>query len=195
MVWVLLGPLAAFIARDLHLNAGQKGLIVAIPILAGAVIRLGAGASADILKPRRTAIIMQAIVIAGLSVAWIAGLDSLPRVMSFGVLLGVVAGASFAVALPLASYWYPPQYQGTALGIAGAGNSGTVLAALFAPSLAVAFGWQNVIGLAAIPLAIVLVAFLVLAKDSPNLPPRRTLNDYLEILATGDAWWLMAFYA
>ena len=36
------------------------------------------------------------------------------------------------------------EHQGTALGIAGAGNSGTVLAALFAPALAVAFGWQNV---------------------------------------------------
>ena len=63
-----------------------------------------------------------------------------------------LAGASFAVALPLASAWYPPEHQGTALGIAGAGNSGTVLAALFAPGLAMAFGWQNVIGLAAIPL-------------------------------------------
>ena len=72
--------------------------------------------------------------------------------LALGIVLGV-AGASFAVALPLASYWYPPQHQGTALGIAGAGNSGTVLAALFAPSLAVAFGWRNVLGLAIIPLA------------------------------------------
>ena len=49
-----------------------------------------------------------------------------------------IAGASFAIALPLASYWYPKEHQGTALGIAGAGNSGTVLAALFAPGLEVA---------------------------------------------------------
>ena len=193
MVWVLLGPLAVFIARDLHLNAGEKGLMVATPILAGAGFRIVAGASADILTPRRAAIVMQTIVVAGLLVAWTVGLDSLPRVISLGVLLGV-AGASFAVALPLASYWYPQEYQGTALGIAGAGNSGTVFAALFAPSLAVAFGWPNVIAIAAAPLAIVLALFVVLAKNSPNLPPRRTLSDYLEILATRDAWWLMAFY-
>ncbi len=106
-----------------------------------------------------------------------------------------VAGASFAVALPLASYWYPPQHQGTALGIAGAGNSGTVLAALFAPSLAVAFGWQNVLGLAIIPLAIVLALFVTLAKDSPRSPPKKSLKVYAEILGVSDAWWLMAFYS
>ena len=58
------------------------------------------------------------------------------------------AGASFAVALPLASRWYPPEHQGKAMGIAGMGNSGTVLAALFAPVLAKLFGWNAVLGLA-----------------------------------------------
>ena len=52
-----------------------------------------------------------------------------------GLLLGV-AGASFAVALPLASRWYPPEHQGLAMGIAGAGNSGSLLATLAAPRLA-----------------------------------------------------------
>ena len=79
-----------------------------------------------------------------------------------------VAGASFAVALPLASRWYPPQYQGTALGIAGAGNSGTVFASLFAPGLAVLVGWNNVLGLAALPLAVAFVVYLFAAKDSPD---------------------------
>ena len=69
------------------------------------------------------------------------------------------AGASFAVALPLASRWYPPEHQGKAMGIAGMGNSGTVLAALFAPLLAKLFGWNAVLGLAVIPLAIVFVVY------------------------------------
>jgi NNP family nitrate/nitrite transporter-like MFS transporter len=111
-----------------------------------------------------------------------------------GVVLGL-AGASFAVALPLASRWYPPEHQGTALGIAGAGNSGTVLAALLAPSLAIIFGWQNIFGLAAIPLTAVLVIYLVFAKDSPDCPPPKALPDYLKVLRIGDAWWLMFFYA
>jgi len=193
MVWVLLGPLAVFIAKDLGLNPGQKGLLVATPVLAGAGVRLLAGVASDLFKPRRVGIVMQAIVIAGLIAAWAAALPNFASVLTLGVVLGV-AGASFAVALPLASYWYPPEHQGAALGVAGAGNSGTVFAALFAPSLAVAFGWRNVIGLAAIPLAIVLVLFVALAKDSPRSPPRRALADYFEVLKTKDAWWLMGFY-
>jgi len=193
MVWVLLGPLAVFIAKDLGLTPGQNGLMLATPILAGAVFRVLAGFASDIFKARKTALVMQMIVIAGLLLAWALGVTSYASVLGVAVVLGV-AGASFAVALPLASYWYPPEHQGTALGIAGAGNSGTVFAALFAPSLAVAFGWQNVIGLAAIPLVAVIVAFAILAKDSPSAPPRRSGADYLDILRTKDAWWLMGFY-
>ncbi len=106
-----------------------------------------------------------------------------------------VAGASFAIALPMVSYWYPPEHQGIALGIAGAGNSGTVLASLIAPALAVAFGWRDVIGLAALPLVVVLVLFLFLAKDSPTFPPRKSLRDYARLLRNSDAWWLMFFYS
>ena len=67
-----------------------------------------------------------------------------------GFFLGI-AGASFAVALPLASRWYPPEYQGLAMGIAGAGNSGTLLATLFAPRLAEHFGWAATFGMAMLP--------------------------------------------
>ncbi len=193
MVWVILGPLAVFIAKDLHLTPAQKGLMVATPVLAGAVLRIVTGVLADHLKPRLTAIIMQTIVIAGLAAFWAFGVASFGMTLALGIVLGV-AGASFAVALPLASYWYPSEHQGTALGIAGAGNSGTVLAALFAPSLAVAFGWQNVLGLAIIPLAIVLALFAVLAKNGPRSPARKSLKDYAEVLSHADAWWLMAFY-
>ena len=181
MVWVILGPLAVFIAKDLHLNPAQKGLMVATPVLAGAALRIVNGVLSDYLKPRLTGIIMQTVVIAGLAVFWAFGVGSFETTLALGIVLGV-AGASFAIALPLASYWYPPQHQGTALGIAGAGNSGTVLAALFAPSLAVAFGWQNVLGLAIIPLAVVLALFVTLAKDSPRSPPKKSLKVYAEIL-------------
>jgi len=193
MVWVMLGPLAVFIAKDLHLTPAQKGMMVATPVLAGAALRLVNGALADILKPRLTGIVMQSLVIVGLALAWALGIGSYSEMLGLGVVLGI-AGASFAIALPLASYWYPPEHQGTALGIAGAGNSGTVLAALFAPSLALAFGWRNVLGFAIIPLAIVLIAFTLLAKDSPRSPPRKSFKDYADILRQSDAWWLMGFY-
>ena len=194
MVWVLLGPLAVLIASDLHLNAAQKGLMVAVPNLAGAALRVVMGLLVDHLRPRRAGIIGQVFVLAGLALAWFVGIHSFGEVLLLGVVLGM-AGASFAVALPLASRWYPPQHQGMALGIAGAGNSGTVLASLFAPALALAIGWNNVIGLAALPLAGALLVYLVLAKDSPNQPAPKRGVEYLAVLKQPDAWAFMGFYS
>jgi NNP family nitrate/nitrite transporter-like MFS transporter len=194
MVWVLLGALAVQISADLHLDAAQKGFMVALPVLAGALLRVVFGVLVDRLRPRLAGIIGQAIVIAGLTLAWLTGLESYQGTLALGVVLGV-AGASFAVALPLASRWYPPQFQGTALGIAGAGNSGTVFASLFAPGLAALVGWNNVLGLAAIPLTIAFVVYLFAAKDSPTAPPPKKFSEYLAVLRMGDAWWFMFFYA
>jgi NNP family nitrate/nitrite transporter-like MFS transporter len=193
MVWVILGPLGVAIAKDFHLDPAQKGLMVAVPVLAGAVLRLVMGVLVDHIGPRRTGLIAQLIVMGGLGVAWLLGIHSYHQVLMLGLVLGV-AGASFAIALPLASRWYPPEHQGLALGIAGAGNSGTALAALFAPGLAQAFGWSNVIGLAALPLALAFVVYLLFAKDAPNPPQPKRLAEYLAVLRTPDAWWLMALY-
>jgi len=193
MVWVLLGSLAPVIGTDLGLNAAQKGLMVAVPTLAGAVLRLVNGLLVDIIGPKRTGAIGQIIVIVGLLSAWTLGVDSFGGTIAVGVILGF-AGASFAVALPLASRWYPPAHQGTALGIAGMGNSGTVFAALFAPSLAKWFGWNAVLGLAVIPLAITFVVYMVMAKDAPDPPAAKPLASYLEPLRGADAWWFMLFY-
>jgi NNP family nitrate/nitrite transporter-like MFS transporter len=194
MVWVLLGPLGVAIAKDLHLTPAQKGLMVATPLLAGAFLRLVNGVLVDHIGPKRTGIIGQVIVLIGLLAAWKLGIDNYNQVLTLGVVLGV-AGSSFAVALPLVSRWYPPEHQGLAMGIAGAGNSGTALAALFAPALAKAFGWTTVIGLATIPLAIAFVAYMLMAKDSPNRPPAKRWSEYMTVLKTGDAWWLMFLYA
>lgn len=194
MVWVMLGPLGVQIARDLDLNAAQKGLMVATPVLAGALLRLVMGVMVDHLKPKMAGAIGQVVVIVTLLAAWYFGIRSYEQALLLGLGLGV-AGASFAVALPLASRWYPPEHQGTALGIAGAGNSGTALAALFAPSLAVAFGWGNVFGIAVIPLVVTLAIYLAIAKDSPECPPPKPLTDYFKVLKDKDAWWFMFFYS
>ncbi len=194
MVWVVLGPLGVQIANDLGLTPAQKGLMVATPVLSGALLRIVMGILVDHLKPKMAGAIGQVVVIVALLVAWLAGVHSYEQVLVLGLFLGV-AGASFAVALPLASRWYPPEHQGTALGIAGAGNSGTVLAALFAPSLAQAFGWQNVFGIALIPLIPVFILYLVIARDSPDCPPPKPLSEYLKVLRDRDAWWFMFFYS
>ncbi len=194
MVWVILGPLGIQIAKTLALDPAHKGLMVATPVLAGALLRVVNGVLVDHIGPKRSGLLAQTIVIAGLAFMWWHGIYNFAEILAVGLFLGM-AGASFAVALPLASRWYPPRYQGTALGIAGAGNSGTVLASLFAPTLAMAFGWRNVIGLAVIPLLVVLVIFTILAKDSPNRPAAKSLSSYFEVLKEGDAWWFMLLYS
>lgn len=194
MVWVVLGPLGVQIAQDLHLNAGQKGLMVATPVLSGALLRIVMGILVDHLKPKLAGSIAQIIVIAALFTAWQFGVENFQQILLLGIFLGF-AGASFAVALPLTSRWYPPEHQGTALGIAGAGNSGTVFAALLAPTLASHYGWNNVFGLALVPLVIVFLLYNRWAKDSPDCPPAKSLAQYFHILKDKDAWWFMFFYS
>ena len=117
MVWVMLGPLAVQIAADLQLNPAQKGLMVATPVLTGDILRIVMGVLVDQLKPKKAGLIGQVIVICALFGAWKIGIHSYEQALILGLFLGM-AGASFAVALPLASQWYPPQHQGKAMGIA-----------------------------------------------------------------------------
>jgi NNP family nitrate/nitrite transporter-like MFS transporter len=193
MVWVLIGALGSSIADDLHLNSAGKGLIVAVPLLGGSILRVVLGVLTDRIGAYRTGLIGLALTFVPLVLAWLWA-DSTPKLIVVGLMLGV-AGASFAAALPLASRWYPPEHQGLALGIAGAGNSGTALATFFAPMLAAALGWHAVFGLAVIPVLVVAVIFAVLAKDSPNQPPPQSLGNYAAVLGRADTWWLNGFYA
>ncbi len=193
MVWVLLGALANAIVPDFGLSAGEKGLMVAIPILGGAVLRVVLGVMTDHWGARRTGIIGLVLTLVPLLLGWLWA-DSFPQLLLVGLLLGV-AGASFAAALPLASRWYPPKYQGLAMGIAGAGNSGTALATFFGPGLAESFGWHGVFGLALIPVVITLALFTLLAKDSPNQPAPKPLSAYGAVLRQRDTWWFCLFYS
>ena len=80
MVWVMLGPLGVQIAKDLGLNAAQKGLMVATPVLAGALLRLVMGVMVDHLKPKMAGAIGQVIVIVALLIAWYFGVSSYEQV-------------------------------------------------------------------------------------------------------------------
>ncbi|MDP8937186.1 MAG: MFS transporter [Actinomycetota bacterium] len=195
MVWVLLGALGAYVAADLDLSPAQKGLMVAVPPLGGAAFRLIIGALADRVGIKRTGLVTLGLTLVPLAWGAFAG-GTYAQVLGIGVLLGV-AGASFAVALPLAAYWYPPEYRGLALGIAGAGNSGTLIAALAAPRLAEHVGWHATFGLAAIPVTLAWVGFAVLAKEPPRPAghdPSLVGSASLRLLAQPDARWLSTFY-
>jgi MFS transporter, NNP family, nitrate/nitrite transporter len=193
MIWVILGALANAIVPDLQMTDAQRGWMIAIPALGGSILRLVLGPLADYMGPKKTGLLGMVLTVIPLLLGWLWA-DSYEKVLVVGFLLGV-AGASFAVALPMASRWYPPQYQGLALGIAGAGNSGTALATLFVPLLVVGLGnWHDVFAVAAIPLGIVFFLFLFFAKDAPNQPKPKTLKDYTSVLHQKDTWLFCFLY-
>jgi NNP family nitrate/nitrite transporter-like MFS transporter len=193
MLWVMLGALGIYVAESLKLTPSEKGLLVAIPILSGSLLRVPLGLLSDRLGGKVVGAGILGFLFLPLTLGWLSG-DSLSALYAVGLMLGV-AGASFAVALPLASRWYPPERQGLAMGIAAAGNSGTIITNLLAPRLANAYGWHNVFLLAMIPLAVVLIAFVVLAKESPNPTKGQPLSNYLKIMGTADLWWFCLLYS
>ncbi|MFC5713108.1 nitrate/nitrite transporter [Thalassorhabdus alkalitolerans] len=193
MIWVLLGALGAYLTADFNLTAGQVGLIVAIPILAGSVFRIIMGILTDRFGPKKTAIGGMIVTMIPLFWGWLFGF-TIAELYMIGILLGV-AGASFSASLPMASRWYPPQLQGLAMGIAGAGNSGTLLATLFGPRLAELYGWNAVFGLALIPLTLVLISYMFIAKEPPNQPKPKPVLDYFKVLKEKDAWYFCILYS
>lgn len=189
MLWVLIGALGIPLAEAAQLSPAEKGFVVAVPILAGSLMRVVVGLLVDRIGGKRVGMALLAFLFVPLGLAWQLE-PSLPMLIVTGALLGF-AGASFAVALPLASRWFPPERQGLAMGIAAAGNSGTVVTNLVAPRLVIAIGLGATFGVAMIALAAVLVAFSLLAYE----PPKRAGRPRLPSFRDPDLRWLCLFYA
>lgn len=193
MAWVSLGPLMIYITKGMPISVEDKLSLVAIPVLGGAFFRVPLGLLADAIGPKMTGVVAQAIVMFAVSLVCVFGLSGSMSIALFGLSLGI-AGASFAVALPQAGRWYPPQYQGLVMGIAGAGNMGVVLDTLFAPSIAEAYGWQTVYGVLLALMVVVLLVYALAAKDAPGARTTIDLADYGKMLADSDSRWFMFFY-
>lgn len=192
-IWVLNGALAPFIATEFGLDPEQKGFMVAVPIFAGALMRFPLGILSQYIGRKRAAMLEMSIITVCLLFGYFV-VSTYHHVLAMGIALGA-AGASFGVALSLGSGWYPPKFKGLAMGIAGAGNSGTVLAMLFAPPLAMQYGWKTVYGLAAIPMMTALTLLLIFAKEPPDQQEKKKLTDYLKILFDRDVWIFNIIYA
>jgi NNP family nitrate/nitrite transporter-like MFS transporter len=193
MLWVLIGALGAFIFDGTAVDTALKGLLVGMPILMGSLLRVPLGLLSDRIGGRRVGLGLLLFLVIPLALAWLAP-SGLTTLVVVGLTLGA-AGSSFAIVLPMASRWYPSDRQGLVMGIAAAGNSGTVLANVFAPRLANVMGWHNVFGLALVPLAAVLVLFFVAAKDAPGRPGIRTPREFVTAVAHADTAWLCFFYS
>ncbi len=162
--WVMFGPLAPFISKQITLTPIQSGFLVAVPVLAASIVRVTFGNLFQSVNGRRLALMGIALSAIPAFVLLLPIEPTYTLLLILGVFLGV-GGASFAVALPMAGSSYPPQVQGLVLGLAAAGNIGAVLDGFLFPGLAQGFGWQRAT-MAVIPLlALTSVAVFFWAED------------------------------
>ena len=162
--WVMFGPLAPFISKQIELSPTQAGFLVAVPVLAAAIVRVTFGNLFQSVNGRGLALLGIALSAIPAVVLLMPMVPSYTLLLVLGVFLGV-GGASFAIALPMAGSSYPPRVQGLVLGLAAAGNIGAVLDGFVFPGLASRYGWQHAT-LAVLPLlALSAVAVLLWAED------------------------------
>ena len=191
-IWVLNGAMAPFISESFNLSAGQKGFMVSVPIIAGALMRFPLGVLSQYIGRKNAAMVEMGLIIIALLYGYLF-VSTHNEVLAMGVLLGI-AGGSFGVALSLGSGWFPPKYKGLAMGIAGAGNSGTVLAVLFAPPLAVKYGWTTVYGLAAATMLLPMIVMWVMAKEPPDVEEHQSFRKHIACLFEKDGWAFSLIY-
>jgi NNP family nitrate/nitrite transporter-like MFS transporter len=192
-VWVSNGAMAPFIKESLGLTPAQVGLMLSIPIFAGALMRFPLGVLAQYIG-RKNATLVE---MTGIAVALMYGyfvVETFNDLLAMGVLLGI-AGASFGVALSLGSGSFPAHYKGLAMGLVGAGNVGTSVAAILAPQLAQWWGWKTVYGIAALGLLVPIIVMVALAREPDDVDKHASLREHVACLFEKDGWAFSTIYA
>lgn len=169
-VWTIFSIIGVQIKQELGLNETQFGLLVATPILTGSLIRLLLGIWTEQYGGR---IVFTSVMLAGALATWLLTYATTYAEFLLAALAVGIAGGSFAVGIAYVSKWFPPEKQGTALGIFGAGNVGSAVTKLLAPMVMVAYGWHTVAKVWAVGLAVVALIFFFTAQDDPGLARRR----------------------
>jgi NNP family nitrate/nitrite transporter-like MFS transporter len=192
-IWVLNGAMAPFISEAFNLSPAQKGLMLSVPIIAGALMRFPLGILSQYIGRKNATLVEMALI----AVAMLFGfffVKDFNDLLAMGVLLGI-AGASFGVALSLGSGSFPPKHKGLAMGLVGAGNVGTAVSVLIAPPLAQAFGWTTVYGIAAVAILLPMIVMIVFAKEPPDLDKHASFKDHIACLFEKDGWAFSLIYA
>ena len=165
-VWTIFSIIGVKIQQDLGFSDTELGLLAGMPILTGSLSRVLLGVWTDQIGGRVMNIITMSL--AAVATFLLAYANSYPTMLLAAAGLGL-AGGSFAYV----SKWYPPEKQGTALGIFGAGNIGAAVTKLAAPTVMVAFGWPMVAQVWAVALVVTAVIFWFTTSDDPDLVARR----------------------
>ncbi|MCW3158801.1 MFS transporter [Micropruina sonneratiae] len=195
--WMSISPLQKTYATEMGLNEGQISLMLATPVLVGALGRVLTGAMTDRLGGRRMfAYVLLGAVPAVLLVALAGSLKSFWLLIGAGFYLGV-AGTIFAVGIPFSSAWYPPGQRGFANGVFGMGMIGTAVSAFLTPRLAAGIGYLNTHLLIAAVMAVMAVVVWFCMKESPAWQPnpRPVVPVVLGALKLPITWQMSFLYA
>lgn len=190
--WGGIAPLAPLFQELYGLTNTQVGLLVAAPVLVGALGRIPMGLLADRYGGRKvfTALLVATlgpVVLVALSGSWVTLLGA-------GLVLGL-AGTSFAVGVPFVAQWFPPERRGLALGIYGMGNVGTAVAGFTAPRIADALGWRAYFWLLLPLIASTALLFWFLGRDAaPPKPSTQSISEHFRVFRTRPVSWILALF-
>jgi NNP family nitrate/nitrite transporter-like MFS transporter len=199
--WVLNGVLVAFLIDNGIVNwtLVQAGWLLGIPVLTGSVMRLPLGLLTDKLGGRW--------VFSGLMLFCSIPLFLLSRTTDYTIFLILsflfgLLGASFAVGVGFTSLWFPPQWQGRALGIFGMGNTGSAITTMVAPSLLIRLtgnganpdGWKMLPLIYAIALVVMAILFMLFTRNQQSASSGKSLQKMLKPLKSLRVWRFGLYY-
>lgn len=194
MVWMMFAVIGIPIKETLGLNETQFGLLIATPVLTGALFRLPIGLLTDIYGGR---IVFMGLMVSTIFPIWLISVGTAYwHYLVTGLFVGL-AGASFAVGVAYCARWFPKKQQGTAMGIFGSGNAGAALTKLIAPSIVVAYGWTMVPKVYAVLMTVTALAFWFFTYDDPTHKSVKkiSLTDQLKPLKDPMVWKLCQYYS
>jgi NNP family nitrate/nitrite transporter-like MFS transporter len=190
--WGLISAFAPAFGAELGLSAQATALLVAVPVLLGSLARLPMGILTDRFGGR---IVFTALFLFVAVAAWLVpSATTYEQLLVYGFLLGV-AGSCFAIGVGFSSRWFPPERQGTALGIYGLGNMGHSAAVFLGPVIAAQVGRDNVFYIVAALSALWAVFFFAFARNAPVAVAPPTMADMIAVFTRERlSWALSAFY-
>jgi len=194
--WALLSPLGAHFKQALGLSSFQQALVVAVPVIVGALGRIPVGALTDKYGGRLMFPVVSFTTILPVLFLGMIGYRSLTGLLIGGFFLGV-AGTSFAVGVPFVNAWFQPERRGTAIGIFGMGMGGTAISALTTVKLTAHLGIHAPFMLVAGVLAVFGVAAAVVLRDAPDrpVPTQPALTRLAATIRLPITWQAAALYA
>ncbi|MFY9183512.1 MAG: nitrate/nitrite transporter [Limnohabitans sp.] len=164
MVWMMFGVIGVPIKKMLDLNATQFGLLMAMPVLTGSLVRVPLGIWTDRYGGRIVMTVLMAITVP--AIWFMSHATAYWHFLVIGLFVGL-AGGSFSVGTPYVARWFPKKQQGMAMGVYGAGNSGSAVNKFVAPVILVAFGWAAVPQVYAAIMAGTVVLFWLFSHSDP----------------------------